>query len=293
MIGWPPGVSWMVPRVGRRPVHLLAGELAAVPDAGDRLDVDGAEEPEPGGAAGALRADGDGLVVEEEGVLVLGEPLVLNRFARCDDAALVDRVAELVEAVLADEVAVGGDVVDELHVVDVHADVTVTGPVPVGLVVPGLRCRHLGRTCLARRGGVEEVLEIDGDAVTDVGAEHERAGTLVGPEHDLAGSQDAALGLAETVVLVHHVSPQRVHEAVGVDRPETVVDDDLVDGDHVGVDVAVALAVGGGLERSLGGGDDRRRRCGERGERGKTGGPGERGDGDTPGEPAAIPQDDA
>jgi hypothetical protein len=219
-------------RIGRSPVHLLAGELAAVPHSGDRLDVEGAEEAESGGAAGALGGDGDGLVVEEESVLVLGVPLVSGRLAGRDDAALVRDGSIFVETVLADEASIGGDAVDELHVVDVHADVTVTGPVPVGLAVPGIRCHHLWRTW-AILSGVEEVLEVDGDAVADVGPQHQRTGPLVGTEHDVAGRQFPA-------VLGHHIAPQRIHEAVGVDRPEAVVDDDLVEGDDVGVDLAVA-----------------------------------------------------
>ena len=87
----------------------------------------------------------------------------------------------------------------------------------------------------ARRVVAQQVGEVDFQLVADVGAQHQRARPLVGPQRHLAGRGHHA-GLVQRLAgdQIDHVALERVDHAVGVERAEAVVDDGLVERDHIG-----------------------------------------------------------
>ncbi|MDT4864112.1 hypothetical protein FQZ97_988590 [compost metagenome] len=85
----------------------------------------------------------------------------------------------------------------------------------------------------------QQVFQVDRQAVAGGHPQHQRARALVGTQHHLAGNGGAALG-ERHFVLVQHIAAQGEHHAVDVLRPQAVEHQRLVQGHHVGHQVAFA-----------------------------------------------------
>jgi hypothetical protein len=220
------------PGADRRHLELFVANLAAVPFRAFGQDVDRPEQAEGERAAVALGAGHDALAVEQARAFMGGKQRVGRRVARLHEAAGIG----------ADEAAIVADVVDVLHPHDMHRGVTRDRLVLMGAL--------LG----------QQVLEVDLQAVADIGAQHDRPRPLVLAQRDVAGGERRPLGLRLAGGGVDHVAPQGIDHAGGVRRPEAVVEEGLVEGDHVGGDGAGA----GLLRPRLAGGQRDRvqdRRC--------------------------------
>ena len=191
-------------------VHVVSGDLAAEEERVLRLHVDRAEQARGRRAAVAVTAGHGRRRVEDVLPLPLGVEGVDRRAARGHQAGRV----------LAHERSVVGDRVDELKAD--HVDPGVAG----------------GRLVLVHRGRVQQVLEVDLQAVAHAHAQHQGAGTPVGPEHHVARQQSA------DAVDWHDVAPQGVDHPLGLDGAEPVPEEDLVERHHVRRDGAVAARPG-------------------------------------------------
>ncbi len=86
--------------------------------------------------------------------------------------------------------------------------------------------------------GLEQVLELDPQAVPDVHPQHQRARALFGPELDVARGEVGA------AVEGDDVAPQGEHHALGLDGAQAIPEEDLIEGDDVGGEGAGAGRLG-------------------------------------------------
>ncbi|MNI73979.1 hypothetical protein D3C73_1300340 [compost metagenome] len=91
----------------------------------------------------------------------------------------------------------------------------------------------------------QQVLQIDGQAVTGRNAQHQRPRTLVGPQRYLARHRRAALGQRH-IVVVDHIAAQGVDHAVDVLRAEAVEHQRLIQRHDVRHQIAFAACSGFG-----------------------------------------------
>ncbi|MNZ67462.1 hypothetical protein D3C78_857130 [compost metagenome] len=180
------------------------------------------EQAVGGVAAGALAAEGGAVAGSGEGALALGVERVAAAAAGRDQTVLV-------------AAGVGGDVADVVHrlqAVDLEADMAI-GDLLVLLEQRIVRVVRVGLVG-------QEVLQVDGQAVAGGHAQYQRTRALVRAQAHFAGNSCAALG-ERHFVAVHHVAAQGEHHAVDVLRAQAVEHQRLVQGDHVGHQVALAL----------------------------------------------------
>ena len=249
-------------------VHLATIELrlpvlVEAPPA--RLDVDRAEEPlgeRAAVAAAGKRRPVVGGVVEQVGALVLGEELGGRGRSRRHQA----------RAVGAD---VRGIVLRPLHPVE---------PLHVHPGDPGRGLRQPRRRGSRDRLRVQQVGEVDLQAVPLVGAQHQRPRPLegqgrsigIGTQLDVPGIADPLAGRNERLrepaavqlgvvggrrVIREDVAGQGVDHAARHVRPEAVQVQDLVHRDHIGGERGAGRRRGGLIGR--GGGDEEQRQKGE------------------------------
>ena len=196
-----------------REVHVRAGDLAAIEGGARRLDVDRAEKAGRRRAAVAVAAGHGAGGVHHVLAFTLGVEGVGGRAARSDQAA----------PVRADVGAVVGDRVHGLEAD--HVD-------------PGLPGRRL---LGVDRRRVEQVLELDLQAVAHGHAQHHRPWALVLPQHHVA--RDETL----TRIDGHHVAPQRVDHALGLNCAQAVPEEHLVERHHVGSNQRLQVAAWAGV----------------------------------------------
>ena len=141
-----------------------------------------------------------------------------------------------------------GDAVDRLHAVDLEADHAL-GDLLVGDEAFGSRVfRQFDAFDLFRLDAVlvgvglivEQVGEVDREAVPGGHAQHDRPWALVRAQGDLARHRGAALA-QRNLTVVHHILAQGEDHAVGVLRTQAVEHQRLVQGHHVGHQGALAL----------------------------------------------------
>ncbi|MNZ75457.1 hypothetical protein D3C78_939340 [compost metagenome] len=221
----------------RGQAHLFLGHGIAVGTAVFWLHHHLTEQAIAGIPGAALAAEGGALAANGECPFALGVQRVATARAGFDQ----------IVAVAAD---VGGDIADgadRLHAIDQEADVAV-GYLVVGLqfqrLVLLLAVRFPGsvpRPPITVRVGLigQQVLQVHRQAVAGGHPQHDRTRTLVRAQADLAGLRHAAAAEQHAVV-VHHIAAQGVDHAVDVLRAEAVEHQRLVDGHHVGHQVALA-----------------------------------------------------
>ncbi|MNX53456.1 hypothetical protein D3C86_841520 [compost metagenome] len=140
------------------------------------------------------------------------------------------------------------DAVDRLHAVDLEADVTVSHlfvGLELGRTVTDFDAFFLLTlflsTAIAVGAGVglvgQQVLQVDGQAVTGSHPQYQRTRTLVGPQGHFARHCRAAL-LQRDLTVIDHVASQGEHHAVDVLRPEAVEHQRLIQRHDVGHQVA-------------------------------------------------------
>ena len=136
------------------------------------------------------------------------------------------------------------DAVHRLQAVDLEPDVAV-GDLLIDLeLFAGIGVLHtllaLVFEVLVRVGLIiEQVLQIDRQAIPGGYAQHQWPWTLVGAQRDFARHCRAAEG-QRYIMVIDHVAAQRVHHAVGVLRAEAVEHQRLIERHDVGHQVALA-----------------------------------------------------
>lgn len=140
-----------------------------------------------------------------------------------------------------------GDAIDRLHTVDLEADHAL-GHLFVGneaFIRFVFHLFTLGPLCLdAVLVGVgpviEQVGQVDREAVTGSHAQHDRPWALVRAQRNLAGYRSPAFAQRHLLV-VHHILAEREQHAVGVLRTKAVEHQGLVQCHHIGDQGALAL----------------------------------------------------
>ena len=137
------------------------------------------------------------------------------------------------------------DAVDRLQTVDLKPDMAVTDLlIDLEVVVIDLDFAFylaLLPVFLATGVGLvgQQVLQVDGQAVTGSHPQHQRPRALVRPKRDLARHRRTPCG-QWLVVVIHHITAQGEHHAVDVLRPQAVEHQRLVQGDDVRHQIAFA-----------------------------------------------------
>ena len=108
--------------------------------------------------------------------------------------------------------------------------------------------------------GREQVRKFNGQAIADIGAQNQGPRSLIGAELDLAGLElviAAFAGLLATSIRTDHVATQGEDHALRVRRAQAIKHKRLIQGDHAGLDLALAKRGFGPGEKGYGLGPNR------------------------------------